>query len=196
MPRSTQRAIIEHYLKVVSPEYALLPAERESALLVHENPLKWSSANKDDADALALSIVFAVSSALITRDLDSSLSNLSMRCIEHVHKLSQTVTSAESRTEAIRWTCTFLCALALCELIIPTSGQLWDLLGRATSVIEDLREEYQLAHVNVDGAFDDWSTPSSSWRGRFSKPIFESLLKNYSVAPLRSTFDGIHHFVP
>lgn len=153
LPPSTQRAIIEHYMKVISMEYPLLTDELESAVATHENPLRWSSANKDHPGALALSIVFAISSTLITRDLDSTLSSISIRCINDVQKIAQKLKSQETRMETIRWTCTALCALALCEAINPTSGQLWDLLGRACSTIEDLREEYQLQNMEVDDAF-------------------------------------------
>lgn len=153
VPPSTQRAIIEHYMKVVSDEYPLLTHELESVTVMHENPLRWSSANKDHPGAITLSIVFAISSTLITRDLDSTLSGISIRCINDVQKISQNLRPQETQLGTIRWTCTALCALALCEAINPTSGQLWDLLGRACSTIEDLREEYQLQNMELDDAF-------------------------------------------
>lgn len=135
-PPSTQRAIIEHYFKVVAPEYSLLPLAQESAALTHENPLKWMSGNKDDPTASAVLIMFAISTALITRDFDSHLANLSMRCKEDVQKLSLGDATSQNHLT----TCTALCALALLELICPTSGQLWDVLGRAASTMEDLQE--------------------------------------------------------
>ena len=153
LPPSIQRAIIEHYLKTVSTEFTLLPAERESTLLMHENPLRWSSSNKNDPCAFATSIVFAISSALVARDLDPNLSSISMLCREDVRKISLRVESPGDPIETTRWTCTALCALALCELISPTSGQLWDLLGRAASTIEDLREGCQFRYPSLDGDF-------------------------------------------
>ncbi len=153
VPPSTQRAIIEHYLRVVSVEYPLLTSEVTATLLVHENPLRWSSANKDNPGALALIIVFAISSTLIARDLDPTLSTISTRCITDMHKIAQMTKSQDDRMETIRWTCTALCALALCEMINPVSGQLCDFLGRACSTIEDLREEYQLQNIGLDDAF-------------------------------------------
>ncbi|KEF57729.1 uncharacterized protein A1O9_05648 [Exophiala aquamarina CBS 119918] len=140
-------------MKVVSEEYPLLTRELQSVIGMHENPLRWSSANKDHPGAIALSIVFAISSTLITRDLDPTLSGISIRCINDVQKIPQNLRPQETQVATIRWTCTALCALALCEAINPSSGQLWDLLGRACSTIEDLREEYQLQNMELDDAF-------------------------------------------
>lgn len=153
VPPSTQRAILDHYMEVVSVEYPFLSHELESVVMMHENPLRWSSANKDHRGSLTLSMVFAIASTLITRDLDSALSSISLRCITDVQKIAQGVRPQETRMETLRWTCTALCALALCEAINPISGQLWDLLGRACSTIEDLREEYQLQNVQLDDPF-------------------------------------------
>jgi len=153
VPPSTQRAIIEHYMKVVSEQYPFLTHELESVTAMHENPLRWASANKDHSGAMALSIVFAVASTLIARDLDSTLSGISTRCINDVQKIAQKERPQGTQLETIRWTCTALCALALCEAINPTSGQLWDLLGRACSTIEGLREAYQLQNKDLDDAF-------------------------------------------
>ncbi|KAK5053051.1 hypothetical protein LTR84_002025 [Exophiala bonariae] len=153
VPPSTQRAVLDHYMKVVSVQYPLLTYELESAVMMHENPLRWSSANKDHPGSLALSIMFAISSTLITRDLDPTLSSIALRCVGHVQKIAQGLRSQDTRMETLRWTCTALCALALCEAISPRSGQLWDLLGRACSTIEDLREEYQIQNVELDDPF-------------------------------------------
>lgn len=153
LPPSTQRAVIEHYLTVVTPEYTLLPVEQESTLLTHENPLKWASSNKNDPAAFSLNIVFAVSTALITRDLDFGLASVFMRSREIVQQISLRDEQAPDPLSAARWTCTSLCALALCEFICPISGQLWDLLGRAGSTMEDLREGLQLRHSDVDTDF-------------------------------------------
>ncbi|KAL2433859.1 hypothetical protein ABEF95_011393 [Exophiala dermatitidis] len=150
---STQRAVIEHYLKVVAPEYTLLPVERELGLLVHENPLKWTSSHRNDPTAISLNIVFAIATGLVARDLDFRLANVFMRSKEI---LQQTVLHDDPDTDiltATRWSCTALCALALCELICPTSGQVWDLLGRACSTLEDLREGIRLGHPNMDNDF-------------------------------------------
>lgn len=153
VPPSTQRSIIEHYLKVVSPEYTLLSTEQESALVAYENPLRWSSSNGNNPDAFAISIVFAISTTLVTRDLDPHLSTISMRCVEDMHEVSQRAVSSGDPIELTRWTCTALCALALCERISPVSGQIWDLLGRAASTMEHLREGYQLRRLSLDGDF-------------------------------------------
>ena len=150
---SGQRAIIEHYLATVSPEFPLIPAEIESMLLKHENPLRWASANKSSTGAFAISIVFAISASLATRDLDPYLACISQRCVEEVHKISERPLSPGDAVEVTRWTCTALCALCLCELVGLTSGQLWDLLGRAAATVEDLREGYQLQGMKLDSDF-------------------------------------------
>ncbi len=150
VPPSTQRAIIEHYLRVVAPQYTLLPVEQESALLTHENPLKWISANKGDAAAFTLSIVLAISTALITRDLDSSLASISLRSREDVLKLSLGDVASQDHVRATMWTCTALCALSLCELICPMSDQLWDYLGRAASTMQDLHQACLLKNSDLD----------------------------------------------
>lgn len=153
VPPSTQRALIDHYLTVVSPEYPLLPTEQDSTLLRHENPLRWSSSNKEDPNTLAFSIVFAISTALISRDLDSNLSSVELRFREDVQKISLGETILKKPVETIRWTCIALCALCVCELVNPTS-RLWDLLGRAASTIEDLRDGYRLNNISFDADFE------------------------------------------
>ncbi|CZR64477.1 uncharacterized protein PAC_14375 [Phialocephala subalpina] len=152
VPRSTQRAIIEHHLKVVSPEYNIFSAEQEWSFLSYENPLKWSSSNTEDPGAFALTVVFAVSTALASRDLDTNLSVVAIRCREEVQKLSQRASSFEDQVEAMRWTCTALCALSLCELINPT-GQLWELLGRAASTLEQFLDYLRLRNSSPGSDF-------------------------------------------
>ena len=154
VPPSTQRAMIEHYLKVVSPELPLLPRAAESTLTLQENPSKWVSSNKGSPGAWAFSIVFAISAALITRDLDPNLSSVFMRCAEDVQKLSQSCSSLADPLENARWACTAILALSLCELVIPTSGQLWELLGRAATTLKELREGYKLRGRELDPDFN------------------------------------------
>lgn len=147
--------MIEHYMKVVSQEYPLLHLDGDSAMLTHENPLRWSAAKKDSPDALEINVVFAISSALITRDLDPTMSNFSSRCIEDLQRF---VTKPEHHQGSLDTTwssCTALCGLALCDMIRPSSGQLWDLLGRAWTMLEDLRDQYQSSGTAVDQAFQN-----------------------------------------
>ncbi|KAK4940315.1 hypothetical protein LTR10_019531 [Elasticomyces elasticus] len=156
VPPSTQRAMIEHYLNTVSLEYPLLSGEQDSSLLVHENPLRWSSSNKENPMASALSIVFAVASSLITRDLDSQMSAISLRCIDEVQRISEGRVSTGDALTTTGLKFTALCALALCEMINPGSGQLWSILGQAISTIEDLRQGYRLRTMDSDGDFRRW----------------------------------------
>jgi hypothetical protein len=141
LPPSTQRNIIEHYSRVVSEQYTILPADQLSRLLTHENPLKWAGSNKDDsATAMSLSIVLAISTALIARDLDPILVNVALRCRDDVEKLSVENDTAQDPLAQAKQSCTAMCALALCELIYPITGQIWDLLGRAQSIMENLQQ--------------------------------------------------------
>lgn len=169
VPLATQRALLEHYSAVVgtsSPCYdSLLPAEQEAALLQRagsgcENPLKWASAHRGTAGAYATTVVFAVATALASRDLKSGgeggrLAALSTRFRDDVQALvgvetkpgtPENMTGTLSSLERTRWTATALATLVLCEMIQPASGQLWDLLGAAISVLADLREGYCLRH--------------------------------------------------
>ncbi|ERS98583.1 hypothetical protein HMPREF1624_05369 [Sporothrix schenckii ATCC 58251] len=188
VPLATQRALLEHYSAVVgasSPCYdSLLPAEQEAALLQRagsgsENPLKWASAHRGTAGAYATTAVFAVATALASRDLCPSacggeggrMAMLAMRFRDDVQALvgveaenmtglksvkrmttvkskgtHENGTSTLHSLERTRWTATALATLALCDMIQPTSGQLWDLLGAAISVLADLREGYHLRH--------------------------------------------------
>ncbi|KUJ13382.1 uncharacterized protein LY89DRAFT_687518 [Mollisia scopiformis] len=153
VPPSTQRAIIENYLDKVSPEYSLFSDEADSKLLAYENPLRWSSSNPTSPSAFAIAIVFAISTALISRDLDSNLAAISKRFREKVQIISQRTASSGDRIETAKETCAALCALAICELINPVSNQLWDLLGRAVSTMEHLREGYRLRGLSLDREF-------------------------------------------
>jgi hypothetical protein len=151
MPLSTQRAVIEHYLATVSPQYTLFTSTQESRLLSHENALKWIVGNKDEPSALILRIVFAISTSLIARDLDPNMTSTSIRCRQDADKIPEEIASStKDPVETERWTCTALCASALCELINPLSGQVWDLLGRATSALIRLRELYTIGKKDLD----------------------------------------------
>lgn len=150
VPPSTQRAIIDHYLKVIAPEYQLFPIEQGSPLFTQENPLKWLSSNRNDPAAFKLTIVFAISSTLITRDIDSNMASISSRSRDELQKLLIGDAAQQHQPEEARRVCTAVCASALCELVCPTSGQIWDLLGRAASLMEDLQESCRLRHSDLD----------------------------------------------
>ncbi|CAK7209917.1 hypothetical protein SBRCBS47491_000606 [Sporothrix bragantina] len=166
-----------------SPCYdSLLPAEQEAALLQRagtgcENPLKWASAsaNRGTAGAYATTVMFAVATALAARDLTTAgrggsggrMAALSLRFRDDV----QAIVAAEGKApategtegregealgslERTRWTVTALATLALLEMIQPTAGQLWTLLGAAISVVGDLREGFVLRHWSPESDVD------------------------------------------
>ncbi|CAK7199578.1 hypothetical protein SEUCBS139899_002259 [Sporothrix eucalyptigena] len=171
VPLATQRALLEHYSTVLgasSPCYdSLLPAEQEAALLQRagsgcENPLKWASSHRGTAGAYATTVVFAVAAALAARDLKTAgdsgrMAALALRFRDEVQAIVDVEAKPPDDTtgnmsdnanlsglERTRWTATALATLALCEMVQPTAGQLWELLGAAISVLADLREGYVL----------------------------------------------------
>lgn len=171
VPLATQRALLEHYSAVcgvTSPCYdSLLPAEQEAALLQRagsgsDNPLKWASANRGTAGAYATTVVFAVATALAARDLKiggdggrmaalASRFRDDVQALVGVEAMKGPQDNADSEhplnsLERTRWTATALATLVLCEMIQPVTGQMWDLLGAAISVLNDLREGYYLRH--------------------------------------------------
>lgn len=157
IPRSTQRAIIDHYLEAVAQEYPMLSPEQESALTTHENPLRWSSsANEKDnpCAAGAMNVVLAVSGAMIARDLAvPHLSSIARRCGQDVYRHSQKPVLPTDSMATVRWTCTAACAVVLCDLVSPAPDHLWESLGRAIFIIEQLRECYRIQNVDLDTAF-------------------------------------------
>ncbi|KAL1890445.1 hypothetical protein Sste5346_008273 [Sporothrix stenoceras] len=177
VPLATQRVLLEHYSAVCgasSPCYdSLLPAEQEAALLQRagsgsENPLKWASANRGTAGAYATTVVFAVATALAARDLKvgsdgGRMAALASRFRDDVQALvgvevmkgsQDNAESTLSSLERTRWTATALATMVLCEMIQPTTSQMWDLLGAATSVLNDLREGYCLRHRTPESDAD------------------------------------------
>jgi hypothetical protein len=140
VPPSTQLAIVEHYLKVIAPKFQLISTELQTACMSHENPLKWSVLNRGQPEAHALVIMFAVSTALITRDDDPKLAYIASRTRSEVQKLSTDVDSAMQPRQQNIWPCTAMCALALCALIGTSDDQAWNVLGQAVSALQDLGE--------------------------------------------------------
>lgn len=137
VPPSTQRGIIEHYIEVVATQFTLLSTEHESRLKSMENPLKWVGSNKNDPFTYTLLIVFAISTTLIARDIDPNLASIASRTRFEIQRLS--INDHDTNIEK-ELACTILCTLALCEMITPTTGQFWDLLGRAASIMQDWQE--------------------------------------------------------
>jgi hypothetical protein len=150
LPPSTQRIIIEHYFKVIAPEFSMIHPDHEQASLALENPLKWTTLNKDDPNAHVLILVFALATGSIARDLDRNMSNVSSRLRDEVQESLLSENQCHD-LDAAKRSCTIMCALALYELILPTSGQIWELLGRASSSVQDLQEASRL----VTGDYDD-----------------------------------------
>lgn len=147
VPPSTQRAVIDYYIKVVAPQYTLFSLDEASPLFAHENALKWFSSNKTDPTAYTLIIVFAIAAALICRDLDSNLANIALQSREELQRLC-TENVVHEAPETTR-TCATYCALALCEMIDPITGQFWATLGRSLSVMQDLQQDYLLKHSDT-----------------------------------------------
>lgn len=154
IPPSTQRALVEHYMKVVSDQYPILPAEVETELAALENPLKWASSNKVSRTAQASTIVLAISAALVTRDLDPSLSGIAVRLEQDLERMSEGDGPLGDSIETPVWMVTALFAMAILEAVSPSSRHLWDRLGIAVSAMTNLRQNQNLAstydHVWLD----------------------------------------------
>ena len=153
IPPSTQRSLIEHFIKVIQPDYPLLSRKQEASLLEHENPLRWSMANAHHPDSQALTAVFAVASALVSRDLEPGLGTASVVFRESLRKLSEQVGLVENSITTTKHMIVTLCFLTICELINPVSGEAWGLLGRALVSMERPRAEYQSASADFDDEF-------------------------------------------
>ncbi|KIV96491.1 hypothetical protein PV10_00353 [Exophiala mesophila] len=154
LPRAVQRAIIDHYSRTVAPTFQFLPRGQVASLVQLENPLKWSSSNRDAPQAWALSIIFAVSTSLLSRDhASTAMATIATRCAEDLNKLSQIPISTTEPIDTTRWTCRAMCAVALCSLIDATPDRLWESLGRAVSAIESLRGRYKIENTEIDEPF-------------------------------------------
>jgi hypothetical protein len=154
IPPSTQRALIEHYTKVIQRDYPLLSREQESRLLGYENPLRWSMVNGHHPDSQSLTAVFAVATALVSRDLEPSLATASFVCRESLRNLSEQLSLTQNSITTTKHLVTTLCFLTLCELVNPVSGEAWELSGRALVSMEHLRSEYQAASIAFDDEFN------------------------------------------
>jgi hypothetical protein len=153
IPPSTQRALIEQYTKVIQQDYPLISAEQESRLLGYENPLRWSMMNAHHPDSEALIAVFAVATALVSRDLEPSLAAASFSCRDSLRRLSEQLSLAPNSLSTTKHLVSALCCLTLCELVKPVSGDAWELSGRALATMELLRSEYESASIAFDEEF-------------------------------------------
>ncbi|KAH8646260.1 hypothetical protein BX600DRAFT_158322, partial [Xylariales sp. PMI_506] len=153
LPPSTQRALIKHYINVVSPEYPFLPTGEETTLLTLENPVKKAIPSKNDRANYMINIVFAISAALVARDLEPRLSGAAMRFREDMGILCRNISIPGNRLEENKWTCRALCTLVILDIINPVTGNVWELLGTAMSSLQELREGYQVAYSSLDADF-------------------------------------------
>ncbi|RDL41627.1 uncharacterized protein BP5553_01606 [Venustampulla echinocandica] len=150
---SMQRAMVEHYLKVIQPEYPLLSPDQEASLLEKENPLRWSTTNAAHADGVALTAIFAISAALISRDIDPMLSTISTTYRESLRAVSQQG-STQANIQTLSRSIITACFSVICEIIGPTSnGATWGLLGRALASMVELRAEYRAQSQGLDADF-------------------------------------------
>jgi hypothetical protein len=153
IPPSTQRSLVGHYLKLIQPKFPLLSAEQRSNFIEQEIPLRCSTRLAAHSDRLAMVGIFAISTSLISRDSDSSLSEVA---VFYRKLLRNAVEESFSQEPAVaRSSCTImaLCFLAVNELIFPTCGQIWELVGRALAGMEQLRTDYHCAAMDKDDQY-------------------------------------------
>ncbi len=151
IPPTTQNCLIEHYLTVVQPIFPLLSQRRQKSIIRHENPLQWSMENFGRPDANIIIAVLAISTSLVARDIDAKLLNVSdltrslLQRLEHGFVLAD-----EMSIEASKQKITILCFQAIYEFVNPTSGQVWDIVGRALASLEQLRLNYHSGSTSLD----------------------------------------------
>jgi hypothetical protein len=154
MPLSTQRSLMEHYWKVIQSKYPLLSREQEILLLERENPIKWSMEHTNHPDSLALTAIFAISMALVARDLDSNFLSLAATARRSLELTAENIESSSSNSiEAEKQRITVLCFSAILELVHPISGDIWEVVGRADAGMEQLRANLLALPMMVDDDF-------------------------------------------
>jgi hypothetical protein len=134
IPPSTQRSLVAHFLRVVQSEYHLLSQAQEAELVECEVPLK------SEMRSLELSGVFAISTALVSRDIDTKFAVVApafrdsfLRIINNLPLISTDSIKGELHRVLAA------CFLAVLELIHPLSGELWELMGRTIATMERIR---------------------------------------------------------
>jgi hypothetical protein len=154
VPLSTQRSLMEHYWKVIQSKYPLLSREQEILLLERENPLKWSMEHTTHPDSLALTAIFAISMALVARDLDSNFLSLASGARKSFELIAENIESCFNNSiEAAKQRITVLCFSAVLELVHPISGDIWEVIGRAVANMEQLRASLLAIPMMVDDDF-------------------------------------------
>lgn len=153
---STQRALFEHYFRVIQPEFPLIPPEQEHRFSRHENPLRWYLANNDNHDAFAMSAVFAISAAFIARDSNPELQLVASSCKDALWKSTQHVLSNLELHRSfyrLKQIATAFIFLSVLELVHPSTGQIWELVGSAKALLETVRAEHPATVVDLDEEF-------------------------------------------
>lgn len=156
VPPSTQRALFDHYSKVIQPDYAILSPEQEEAFSRHENPLRWCLTNPDHHEAFALIAVFAISTSLVARDVNPELQAVSFACRDALWKTTQQAVASLDVHRSffkLKQIITAFVFLSILEMIHPSTGQIWELVGSGMALMETVRAEYPPAVVDLDEEF-------------------------------------------
>jgi hypothetical protein len=154
VPPSTQRLLVEHYLKVVQSKYPLLSRDQESLFLQLENPMKWIVAHPLNANSLALTAIFAISMALVARDLDPNLSGSATSFRQSLNLLAkESETSLNNSIDGLKRNTTILCFSAILELVNPKRCNIWETVGRAMNNIQQLRADLHAESLIIGDDF-------------------------------------------
>jgi len=156
VPPSTQRALFEHYSKVIQHDYAVLSPEQAEAFFRHENPLRWCLTNSDHHEAFAMIAVFAISTSLVARDLNPELQLVSFACRDALWKTTQQAVASLDMHRSFYKLKQIIAAfifLSILEMIHPSTGQIWELVGSGLALMETVRAEHPPTVVDLDEEF-------------------------------------------
>lgn len=141
IPPSTQRGLVTYFIKTVQAVFPLLTPRQEAELVEHEAPLKATQIQTPKS--LSLIGIFAISTALVARDVDSKLAGIACAFRDSLLRLSQEgILNFTYSMEAAMNHVQSICFLAVLELVQPVSGDVWELAGRGITKMEQLRKHF------------------------------------------------------
>ncbi|KAK8164121.1 hypothetical protein IWX90DRAFT_249915 [Phyllosticta citrichinensis] len=148
-----QRALIEYYAKVVQSSFALLSSTQINNLLRYEHPLRQCTAS----ERLPVYGIFAISSTLVARDLDSDQSITASMWTDRFQSYIAGHDSSHTPGEArMKQTIFALCFLALLDLVSPVSskGSVWEVVGAASRSYVKLLDDLSVSSPEMDEEFE------------------------------------------
>lgn len=100
--------------------------------------------------------VFAISTSLVARDLNPELQLVSFACRDALWKTTQqTVASLDMHRSfyKLKQIIAAFIFLSILEMIHPSTGQIWEIVGSGLALMETVRAEYPPTVVDLDEEF-------------------------------------------